>query len=248
MSEHISANQLSTWIRCPKQYEFRYLLGYKLPPTGALTRGRACHRAWEADHRNKIETKKNLPLQNILDIYSGEFDASAPETEWNPDEDKGKVKDTGTKMVEVYHCKISKQVQPIACEEPFEIEIQDHVVQGVIDLETDQHEIRDAKTTSKRRPYIPMDHQLQMTIYSRAKPKAASFILDNAIVTQKETDLETLTLTRSELPQKKLDLFLESFGQSLTKGYFPPTNPDNWWCSQKWCGFYRICKFGAGDK
>jgi hypothetical protein len=32
---------------------------------------------------------------------------------------------------------------------------------------------------------------------------------------------------------------------AIQTGVFPPTNPDNWWCSERWCGYWDgICPFG----
>lgn len=244
IDQHISVSQLTTWLRCPKQYEFRYMLGFKLPPKGALARGSACHKAWETDHKHKMETKQNLPISDILDVYSTKFEEIALGAEF--DDDKGAVKDQGAAMTKIYHERVSLHVQPVAVENEFEIEIGGHIVKGIIDLETDKGEVRDAKTAGKKKSNIPMDHQLQMAVYSRARPDAKAFMLDTAIVNSK-SDLETLTLTRTDLPQQRLDSFLNVFGESLIKGFFPPTQPDNWACSEKWCGYWHQCKYGAGN-
>ncbi len=245
MSEHISVSQLTTWLRCPKQYEFRYLEEIKLPPRSALTRGSAGHKAWEADHWHKLQTKENLPLETVLDVYSSDFDTRAVGTEWQPDEDAGKIKDVGVRMVTIYHENVSKKIQPIAVEQPFEVEMDGHIVQGVIDLETDKGEIRDAKTAGKKKADIPVDYQLQLSIYARAKPNAKKFILDTAIATEKKTEIETLTMTRADLPLRRLGNYLQAFGEALIRGYYPPTNPGNWCCSEKWCGYWNMCPFGG---
>jgi len=32
---------------------------------------------------------------------------------------------------------------------------------------------------------------------------------------------------------------------AIKTGIFPPTNPDSWWCSEKWCGYWDdVCPFG----
>lgn len=247
MSEHISASQLNLWLRCPKAFEFRYMLGMKTPPSGALARGSACHKAWEADHRNKMITKQNLPMEEILDVYSLSFESSATGADFKG-EDRGAMKDQGVAMTKIYHEEVSRNIQPVAVEEEFAIKIGDHKVIGFIDVETDAGEIRDAKTAARRKSNIPMDHQLQMAIYSRAKPTAKTFILDNAISANgKSAAVESLTLTRTDLPNRRLNSFLNAFGESLLKGLFPPTNPDNWCCSEKWCGFWHMCSCGGGS-
>lgn len=243
---HISVSQLNMWLRCPKQYEFRYLDGLILAPKGAMARGKACHAAWEADHRHKMVAKENLPLEAVLDAYSDSFEQAMTEVDLGKDEVKGDIKDQGVILTQVYHEKVSTRVQPVAVEEFFEIEVAGHAVQGYIDLETDLGQIRDAKTAAKRKSEIPMDHQLQMAMYSLAKPEAKTFVLDTAVATSKAADVETLTLVRDELPLRRLGSYLDAFGESLLRGHFPPTNPGNWQCSQKWCGYWNHCKHGGG--
>lgn len=247
MDSNISSTQLTTWLRCPKQYEFRYIQGFRLPPRASLTRGSSCHKAWETEHRHKMATKEDLSIEQVLDVYNDEFEKRAVETVWD-DEDKGKVKDSGVKMTKVYYENVSTKVQPIACEESFKIELCGHEVTGVIDLETDKGEIRDAKTSSRKKSSIPVDHQLQMAFYAEARPSARRFVLDNAIATSKNAELESLTLTREDLPKQRLENYLSAFGESLMKGNFPPTAPDNWCCSEKWCGYWNQCPFGSGGR
>lgn len=34
--------------------------------------------------------------------------------------------------------------------------------------------------------------------------------------------------------------------QSIALGHFPPTNPENWWCSDKWCSMWQHCRGKKG--
>lgn len=244
MDDHISASQLSTWLRCPKQYEFRYMQGLKIAPKSALTRGSAFHKAIETDHRQKISTRENLPIADVLDAYSDAFEQMATETEW--DKNPGEVKDQGIKMTQVYHESVSRVIQPVAVEEESNIIIDGQLVKAIIDLETEDGAIRDAKSAGAKKSEIPVDHLLQMAIYSHAKPNATRFILDNAIVTKSgKSELESLTLTRAELPYSRLSAYLEDFSDSIIKGVFPPTNPSSWVCSAEWCGYWDKCSCGG---
>lgn len=248
MDEHISSSQLTMWMRCPKQYEFRYIKDVKIPPRISMARGTSAHRAWEVDHLQKVQSKENMAIDDVKSVYSDEFDKRATEIEIMPDEDAGKIKDEGVRMVEVYHENISKRVQPIAAEEPFTIDLHGFQMKGVIDLITDAGEIRDAKTSSKKKSEIPFDHYIQMAIYAKAKPEYDNFILDNAIVSPKKSELESLTLNRSDLPFDRVERYMEAFSESLTKGIFPPTSPDAWVCSAKWCGYHTMCPYFTGKK
>ena len=59
---HISVSALEMHQRCPKQYEFRYVEGMKIPPGIALIRGKAFHSGVAHNYKQKIESAKDLPL------------------------------------------------------------------------------------------------------------------------------------------------------------------------------------------
>lgn len=35
---------------------------------------------------------------------------------------------------------------------------------------------------------------------------------------------------------------LEDAARSIALGHFPRTDPDNWWCSEKWCSVWQYCR------
>ncbi len=35
---------------------------------------------------------------------------------------------------------------------------------------------------------------------------------------------------------------IEGVARSIATAHFPPTDPSNWWCSEKWCSMWRHCR------
>ena len=62
-NRHLSVTQLKMFLRCPLQYEFRYIKGLKVPPVEAMTLGKSIHSTLEENYKQKIETKKDLPIE-----------------------------------------------------------------------------------------------------------------------------------------------------------------------------------------
>lgn len=250
MDSHVSASQLSTWLRCQRQYEFRYMHELIMPPKSAMTRGSAFHKAIETDHKYKAVTRENLATEAVLDAYSDEFDRLSPETKWDPEDNQGAIKDCGVWMTELYHNEVSTKIQPLTVESEFNIEIGGHEVKGFIDLETEDGSIREAKSTGSRSFIGKIDHLLQLSVYSSARPDAKKFYLDNAMVspTGKSRELITLTYLRGELPLSRLHAYLDAFSSSLKTGTFYSADPNSFACSEKACGYWNICKFGGGNK
>ena len=57
--EHYSASQISTYLRCPMVYFYRYIKGLKRPATGHLHLGTAFHYAQEINYKQKIDSRKD---------------------------------------------------------------------------------------------------------------------------------------------------------------------------------------------
>lgn len=245
MSEHISVTQMAMFLRCPRQYRFRYLEGFKVPPRASMVRGSSFHKANETNLVQKIETKRDLPIDEVKEVFSSEFDARVQEVELQPDENAGEIKDAGLQLVEAYHTQLSPKVQPVAVERAFEIEIQGQPMTGVIDLETENC-IHETKTTSKSASVANIDHQLQLCAYAHATDKE-TFQLDYAVDanTKKPARIESFPLLRRDLPITRFASYVEEFLDALQKGSFPPCAPGNWSCSDRWCGYWNICKCGG---
>ena len=66
--KHLSATQLNMFLRCPRQYEFRYIKGFKIPPSGAMVQSRVWHETLEANYKQKVQSDKDLPLSDMVAI------------------------------------------------------------------------------------------------------------------------------------------------------------------------------------
>jgi len=71
LGERLSPSQVNTFLSCPAKWYFRYALGLAEPPTGTLALGTAFHSVLAANFRQKIETKQDLPAQELEDWRVG---------------------------------------------------------------------------------------------------------------------------------------------------------------------------------
>lgn len=110
----LSHTQVEMYLRCPRQYWFRYVKGESRPPGVALILGGGTHRAVEVTHHHIVDHGVPAPDEMLLDAFSDSFDAAAEtadETEWAT-ESKGNVKDQGVKLVTLYNKKLAPGVRP----------------------------------------------------------------------------------------------------------------------------------------
>ena len=63
--EAITQSMLGMFLRCPHQFERRYLRGEIIPPGIAARRGSATHKAAQINHEQKLHTHEDLPVGDL---------------------------------------------------------------------------------------------------------------------------------------------------------------------------------------
>ena len=121
---HFSFSQLNMFLRCPKQYEYRYILGIKTPPSLPLASGKAIHEAFEFNSKYKIRTGEDMPIDAVLDAAATAHDREMQDVEDTP-KNKGVDKDENAAIAGLYRRNQAPNIEPIAVEFPFRIELDD---------------------------------------------------------------------------------------------------------------------------
>lgn len=241
---HISPTQLNMYLRCPAQYYFRYIEGMILPPKSALTKGKAVHKGQEVNYKQKIETQEDMKLSDIQEVVAAEFESLAPETEWEKEEDPGKVKDETISLASLYHTEVAPKVQPMLVEEEVLIDIPGGQLKGYIDLVDMQEYIRDTKTTARTPSQDVIEKSLQLSAYSLAYRKEMDRpekgVKLDYLVNTKTPKIVTLEGSRTEQDLQRFINIATKVMDAINKQVFYP-NQDNFMCSEKDCGYWKIC-------
>jgi CRISPR/Cas system-associated exonuclease Cas4 (RecB family) len=182
---HTSISQVTMWQRCPKQYEYRYVLGLKRPPTPAMASGSSIHAGLEANNRVRIETGEDMPMEALLahvsDVHDKVMQDTAPEKE--PGE-KGRFKDENIEIARFYRRVQAPHIEPVRAEHTFTIQVPPDEqgeylpVIGYIDVEAvvpdpelgpmapKVRSLEDYKrVTRNRKTQADADLSLQLTLY-----------------------------------------------------------------------------------
>jgi hypothetical protein len=150
----LSYTQLNMFLRCPRQYEYRYVRGLKVPPSGAMVQSRVWHQTVEFNYRQKIHSDRDLALGEMQEFFVTEFDAAlaSEEVAFEPGEKPGKLKDQGTAIVAAHHRTIAPAVRPLLVEERFTVNLGEDFpfdLVGVWDVIERDGTITDNKAYSK---------------------------------------------------------------------------------------------------
>ncbi len=200
--EHISVSSLNTYLRCPRQYEYRYIQHTPADHrSSALAFGSAVHEAL-AFFYSYIRSKKQEPAseevaQAFRDAWKDQLDRDVPVL-FSEKESEEFLNDLGVRMMEIFLEKAPRPHAVIDVEMPWAIEIHDHEtgevlprLVGVFDAvvrDGDAFCILEHKTGAKKWPADKLTFDPQITCYTLA---ARQLGLGNAQVT-----IQLLTKTK----------------------------------------------------
>lgn len=250
--QHISPSQINMYCRCPKQWEFRYIKKIVSPPGIALIKGTSIHRGADHNFRQKIDSHKDLEHSEIIDKSVTTLEevikhegVSLSEEEESTGKRKviGEAKDTVVTMAETLAKEVCPVYQPIEVEKRVTIELpkSTHDFLGVIDLMTVDGTM-DIKTSGKAWSQAKLDKDVQMKFYGlmRKAIDGKNLPVNVENITGKGKRV-FLTATFNQDDYQRLLNRINAVLDGINKGSFPPCHQDNFLCSEKFCGFYRLC-------
>ena len=247
--KHLSYSQINTYRTCPMRYYFRYIKGLKIPPPWAIPLGKSVHQGIGYNLKQKIQTRQDLPLPQVLDAYDFAFESQTQgEVDWQ-DKKRGMVKDMGVGLVGVHHRDCSPLVQPIAVEDKVKIPFEnvDYCFLAYLDLIDENSIIIDLKTSQKSPNKAKAVTSDQLTAYALAYRvkygKAEKGMRLDYLVNTKTPKYQPLPARRTS---QEIDAFLEIVSrvqEGIEKEVFYPCSEDNWVCNPRSCGYYStVCK------
>jgi len=242
----LSASSVATFLRCGQQWFYAYVANVKSPPSLKQALGLTFHEAVEGNMQQKVSSTVDLPLDDVLDIFSTSWDALEPEIEPKEDEDPKKAKDSGVQLVRKQHLEVAPAIQPVMVEEPVSFEINGLPYSGTIDLVDSKSRVRDWKTSS-RTPSKGTSHLLAMTGYALAYRQKtgemeSEVVLDYLIRTKEPKYLPIAS--GGPIDGKTVVKFAQVVSdvhQQIEAGRFLPNGLMSNACS--WCGYTAMCPY-----
>jgi len=259
LPDHISHTQAQLWLRCQRQYFYRYLQGVIIPPSGALVIGGSTHRATEHYCRQRALTGQTEPKDVVLDVYDHNFRKQAPEALWDT-EKPAQAKDRGYHALAKYYDEQLTLVTP-ASEEDVERRVYLDIGAGVnvlmyLDVRDVEGRVIEFKTTKSKPSELPADTRLQLWLYQHALRKVypellvaesqAHYIVSNP---RNPTKPQVELFPTPDPDQQEMGWWLRILIQirkqmeaALRSGDFLPAAQGGWVCSEKWCGYRDLCQ------
>lgn len=259
---HLSASQIGMYLRCPKQYEYRYIKRMVRPPTFALVVGSSVHKSIELNYLSKFRTKKPENKNACLDAFNQTFEEKKAEVEDDLDQ-TGKQKDRGYEMAATHYDIVAPTFQPLeAPEVEFNVSVpgvkrklfgfMDAIGTPIVSAAKSatakaKRLIMDNKTSKRKYDRLSVEVSSQLTAYDFAHRelygKKSDGVGFDVLVNKKDTtEVQRLVTTREDGEIKRFVEGVQMVDKGINAGVFPPVdNPQT--CS--WCGYKDICNKAA---
>ena len=244
-TEFMSVTQLLMMLKCPAQYEKRYVEGIKTPPGIALIEGSSGHDALEFQNAFQILRGRPMPLKKVLDRYGDVLamkSKEVPADEWRRNgENKDTVYHRGVPLLTSYMQQIAPKVKPSSAEQHFKMKVKGVPFQGFIDLGEDEalwdYKFCSPTTFTKLKHGIGAD--LQLTAYSMgAKVRRVGLIP----LIKGRGEVHMLGSVRTKRDYLGFEDVVVRAAKAISAGSFTLCLPDAWYCSPKWCGYWSRCR------
>lgn len=257
--EHLSYSSVSTMLRCPRQWKFRYIDRLPASTSGQLIAGNVYHKglAWLYSRKQAgIETTKEERLDTASSFWeqelakgkiSDEINSVDAEVFWGKKNNKAKQKQKVITMVDIYADKWLPKYKPIAVEKKYTKQLSFGVtligyVDLIADREFDQHRIiGDHKWKGKAAPELMIANDFQSTTYT-----ILTGIEDTEFHEATAGSMLALNprlVHRSPHDCEWVEELYEEVWRQIQSGNFPP-NPLGFLCSPTYCAYYSQCRLG----
>lgn len=262
--DHFSVSQLRTYRRCGQQYYYIYPEKMRMAPGISQIRGTSLHRTAAANHAQKIESKRDLPLDEmqcraaeaVESEFAGGVSLTSQERTVGVANLRASTVDAAVKLTGLYALELAPTIRPIMSEKrlllkpPADSPL-DTPVEMQIDLAQEDDSLDDLKTSSKSPNASDAHKSDQLSTYSlgyqalTGRP-ASKLRLDHLVLTKAgNTKIVIQETTRGPKDHAAvLDTMARAI-KGIRAGVFVP-NTEGWWCSERYCGFHGICPFFKG--
>jgi len=254
----LSPTQMNMWLKCGMMYWFRYGEGIKKPPAVAMIEGSAHHKALEVNNNHHVEQGVNLSPDELLSVFNDDFSTRKKNLEsgvWDG-EPEGVIRDRAEGLIKRYVGGFAQDYAAEESEQRFEAKVGDVPVLGIVDtvgdlnssvLKGKKHRVVvDYKITGKAKAQSELDGSLQLSMYGWSKLKGTrKRSITAGFCCLKKTKVPAVQWQPVQIGVARVLWFQRivlSVADGISRGAFPLCNPESWWCCEKWCGYWHLCR------
>lgn len=145
----LSPTAVTTYLRCPLQYWWRYVARVRTRPTAQMVTGLAVHRAQERAMRALLDSGRPMPDEEVVQAALDEFDALQPTAYWAADDSTEACRSEVQRLAALYARAVAPTTRPVLVEQKVSARVGPVAVEGVIDLVDADGVVRDLKVRQR---------------------------------------------------------------------------------------------------
>ncbi len=260
---HYSASALGQYMRCGAQRGYVLTVG-PVAPGIRQTEGSVLHGVASETLRHKRDTGSEMPVCDVRDMA-----ADAVDTAWHGEirevaeeladlgatsikTAKDKVKDRVVRLSDFHARWVVPNARPVLVEELIDVDVPgvSWALRGIIDEAEEDDWIEDLKSKRTMPKSGEAEHSLQLGVYAllfRARMKRGPagvryryLCLGNEMVPSMMVDEGHRTRDDAVRLLRRFHVAHEA----ISRGIFPPADPDSWICRPSRCGYYgTVCQW-----
>jgi len=246
----LSQTLVEEYLRCGLRWQFRQDPHHGRYSTIPITIGVSVDRASHEDCQAKLR-EQQLPLQDIVDLAVTEYGNQAAANEYTESRwEIGRGKDSTvaaavayathtSPLIERLHCSQKRRTVRLVLPSGREVDFA-----GTPDYETEDG-LGDLKCGKKWQRYRAVQSR-QLTAYGLLYLNEhghwpAHVWIDNVFHERNRWSAQRIWATRSDADYRAFLHILERAVDGMEQGVILPAPEAAWYCSPKWCPFYRRC-------
>lgn len=252
---YLTGSQITTMCECPVAYRKRYIERLPAAPSSSIAFGLSGHFAEnDMNLRQKIFTKKDVPLDVVQDAFNDKIKDFRPEIAWSKQERKfgtrksfRLLQDEGIKTMKRVHLDLLPDIKPVSVEETIRIVLKDFPIDiyGCWDVETNR-DILDFKFRRKTPNQTDVDRNLGLTIYAMAKSvkdgRPPRFVkLIGGVRLKSGPKAFNLRSRRTDDDFRRVLLTVAKIKKIIDNDIWLPASALSWKCSVGFCEYFKDC-------
>jgi RecB family exonuclease len=241
LAQILSPTQCATYIDCSARWWFKY--GAELPDlkSGALAVGIASHDAWRANFAQKVESRKDLPTDEVIAEFRSAWDEQAQQARFARGENAMDLGAMAEALVQVYMEQVAPTIQPALVEVEVSGTIGGVPVRGRVDVIDVNGRIIDAKTAAKKPNEIRPSYRFQQATYVQLAGEGANGECRLDTITKTKTiAVHQQSFTIGDSDRTHLAKMYPLLQESMRSGLYVP-NRSSYLCSKKHCPYADHC-------
>jgi hypothetical protein len=250
----LSYSKIAALLRCPRAFEYRYLLETPAPLKGRMVAGRCYHHALAAAELKWQLFKEIITAEEVADQLSdrwaAEIDAKNLHEETGEEkvaativdfggDDPGKLKDAAIRLAQKYVAEVLPTLNIVYIEKRLETDIDGIPFVGYLDLELAGDIVADHKLRQRRMSAEEAERDIQPSSYALLRGGPTSFQFHQALDI-KEPKIEIVETARGEADIEWFRQLAIDAWRQIQSGIFP-ANPLSWTCGPD-CEYYMECR------